>query len=227
MTANIKEEILSSEILKKIKNEPKNLWNHLSTETPVEWTLDGVSELTGENYKYLSIDTLEFLMELIFHGNYGDKISFQSVSVQGNTATVSISVEIRFMERAEDLEQVSFIEHHKSGTASITVMDNFYFDKEGKMKFYDKAKRPIRAAQLLRTATPLCLTEARKNAMKNICNLFGRNLNREVLELVPQEAEKEKAPADIIIMRQYENAIKNKDEKSIREIEAQYNIKTK
>ena len=219
MTATPKEAILSSDIIKKIKNEPDKLWQFLATETPVEWTLDGVSEQTGEPYKYLSIDTLELLMELIF-GGFEDTIIYQNVNLQSNTGIVSISVQIEFVEKNQEGTK-----HKKSGTASITVMDNFYF-KDNLMKFYDKrAKKPLKAAQLLRTAVPLCLTEARKNAIKNICNLFGRNLNREeVLPVIPVDGEHEKVPADIIIMRKYENAISSKDEKTIAEIEEKYLI---
>ena len=231
MTATPKEAILSSEIIKKIKNEPEKFWQLLSTETPVEWTLDGVSEQTGEPYKYLSIDTLELLMELIF-GGFEDTIIYQNVNLQGNTGIVSISVQIEFTETKAYKDDypsekilISHIKHKKSGTASITVMDNFYF-KDGTMKFYERgAKKPLKAAQLLRTAVPLCLTEARKNAIKNICNLFGRNLNREeILPVIQVGGEHEKVPADIIIMRKYENAVKKKDEKIIQEILDNYII---
>lgn len=215
----INELILNSEVIKKIKDNPDNVWEYLNQEPPSEWVMEGLSETTGEVYKYLSISTLEFLMETVFTG-FDDKIVHQSITSVGNSIIVTMSVELIFTDK------VRFITCKKSGTASVTVMDNFYFDKEGKIKFYNKGdKKPIKAAQLLRTATPLCFTEAKKNAIKNICNLFGRNLNRDILEYVPsldQEEVREKIPADMIIKKKYENAVKKGDEKIIHEIESNY-----
>lgn len=80
--------------------------------------------------------------------------------------------------------------------------------------------------QQLTTVTPLSLTEAKKNAIKNIANLFGRNLNRNIIEALPviQVEEKEKAEPDIIILKKYSNACEQGDEQTKKEIEDNYKI---
>ena len=210
----ITEVILNSQIIKDIEDNPEKLKMYLQKEPPEEWIMEGISELTGEKYKYLSIEVLEFLMDTIFN-LWEDKVLSSDFVFTNGSATVTVSVSIPYN---------SFVS--KSGIASITVMDNFYYDKVGVMKFRDsKIKRPVRASELLRTATPLCFTEAKKNAIKNICNLFGRNLNRETLENVPRgTSEFQKEVADIIIIRKYENAVLNNDEKTIKEILNNYEL---
>lgn len=213
--------ILNDPIIEDIKNNPERLWSILQKEPPEEWLMTGVSEVDGSSYKYFPISTSEFLMDTIF-SFWNDKVTFQEVSFPSpSSAVVTTTIDIEF------LEKNIFIPRHKSGTASIIVIDNFYYDKSGKIKFREAGvKKPMKAYQLLRTATPLCFTEAKKNAIKNICPLFGRNINRDILEYVPRETSEEnvKMKPDIVIIRKYENAIKAGDEKAIEDILNNYEI---
>lgn len=206
----IKQQILASEVIANIKNNPDNFWNYLQEEPPLEWTLEGTSELTNEKYRYIPIDILEFLAETVF-GGYADKIINTTVQQIDKFIAITITVE------------VDYCVGKKSGIATVVVENNYRFI-DGKLTLNKGANKPIPAAFLLKTATPLCLTEARKNALKNICNLFGRNLNRNIEEDVLPiiNIADEKVEADFIIKKKYLNAVTSGDEKTKKEIESQY-----
>lgn len=213
--------IENSEIFKalmEVKEDGQKLSYYLKQEPPKEWVLEGISEVTKEKYKYLPIHVLEFLLEEIF-GGFNDEIISQNIfSNSDNSITVTTSVIIQFANT-----DGRFV-YRKSGTASITVKNNFYY-KEGVIKFTSDSKKMIWAQDFLKTATPLSFTEAKKNAIKNFCNLFGRNLNREILEFNQQDSsENGKIDADLVIKKKYENAISKKDFTTAQEIENNYNL---
>ena len=215
------EEILKHKVFKQIDEavsvgQYNKAYGLMSMETPIEWTTLGTSDISGQQYRYLPIDVLEALMDRIF-GYCGWNDESETFITQTNssaTVTTTVNVIYGFVS----------IKRSKSGVASVYVEDNFHW-KDGKMILHTNSK-PIKAMQQLTTVTPLSLTEAKKNAIKNIANLFGRNLNRNIIEALPviQVEEKEKAEPDIIILKKYSNACEQGDEQTKKEIEDNYKI---
>lgn len=220
MTTN---EILQHKIFNDIDmalsfNNYKNVWALLQTETPLEWCNTGVNETTKEQYYYLRIEVLEALVERIFGGYEDIKCETQFLHTPTSIAVTS-TVIIGFAFNNEFQKQ-------KAGTATVVVSDNFYF-KDGQMKFYAPNTPPLKAIEQLQTATPLSLTEARKNALKNICNLFSRNLNRkneDELPTIPFVKTEKKITPDAIVKQKYKNALKKEDVKAIEELELIYDF---
>jgi len=175
------DEILKHPIFQQIdeaETEQKK-YELLSLETPIEWTVEGTSEVSGEKYRYLPINVLEALMDRVFGRHLLIDVESKIILTTLNscvTVTTSVALGYGFSKS---------IILRRQGVASVTVEDNFYYDKDGRMHFKTPSKKPVKAMQLLSTATPLSLSEARKNAIKNICPLFGRNLNRNIVEALP------------------------------------------
>ena len=175
------EEILKHDIFKQIdeavaaKNYDKAL-GLLSMETPIEWTTLGTSEVNGQSYRYLPIEVLEAMMDRIFGYSQWYDESETNIIQTSNSATVTTTVKIYYGCGTDCF---------KTGVASVYVEDNYHWENN-KIKMHTVGQKPTKALQMLTTTTPLSLTEAKKNAIKNIANIFGRNLNRNVVEALPE-----------------------------------------
>lgn len=197
--------------------------NYLYREPLLEWLVPGKSSVTGDSYFYLPIELLEALMDLFFDTWHDEKINTTITSNSTNATVTTTLVVFGFIGNQR---------FNKVGAASVYVEDNHYFDKSGKMHFksnYWKSQNKIvKALQLTSTATPLSLSLAKKNAISNMFNLFGRNLNRnnpiaenelstgsDILlddRLEPGEIEKQ----------QYKNALLNNDLEKVEKFNQQY-----
>ena len=191
-------------------------------QTPIEWTTIGVSESTGQQYRYLPIDVLEALVERVFGHKFTETSSIETSIIHTNNSAV-VTTRVRF-EYGFDL----YSKKVNVGVASVYVEDNYHWEN-GKIKMHTIGQKPTKALQMLTTATPLSLTEAKKNAIKNIANIFGRNLNRNVAEALPEVhsdviGDKTKPDPDVIILKKYKNACDSGDEKTKQEIENNYNM---
>jgi hypothetical protein len=196
------EDILKHNIFKQIDkavsdNNYEKAFGLLDMPIPLEWTTLGTSEVTGQQYRYLPIDVLEALVERVFSRQFIETSSIETSITQTNNSAV-VTTTVRF--------EYGFDCYSKKvtvGVASVYIEDNFHW-KDGKMILHTNSK-PIKALQQLTTATPLSLTEAKKNAIKNIANIFGRNLNRNVVEALPViEIEEPVIPLDKEIQRMIE-----------------------
>jgi hypothetical protein len=75
----------------------------------------------------------------------------------------------------------------------------------------------------MRLNYPALKAQIFKNAVREIGVWFGQTLNLDTDDAEPEETSI-KAEPDIIILKKYDNAVKAKDEKTIKEIEENYNI---
>lgn len=184
----------------------------LLIEPPAEIVIEQQSE-DGSFYKTIPIETLEAMMDLFFDG-YDDKIESLEVEKFDNHAIITVMVNISygggFMHSGSQRSGVAV-----NNVESVVGVNNGQFTV-------------VHYTMLLKTSAPLTVTDAKKNAIKSIANIFGRNLNRDTQILIDPRAVKKgafkKIEPDVIILKKYENAKKNKDTKTIGEIELLYNV---
>lgn len=173
------------------------------TEPPRALVMEYISE-SEEVYKDIPIQTLEAMMDYFF-GALGSSDEIKGASVYNNIVTATVRVHFSAGRVSEGIA---------SGLAASQVV---YYESEGV-----KMNKILSADAHLKTLVPEMVTLAKKNAIKRIANIFGRNLNRsmEVGEVIL----KAKAEPDQIILRKHKNALKKGDLKVVEEIEQNYNI---
>jgi hypothetical protein len=171
-------DILKHDVFEKIHkvNIKTDVYKLMQMETPLEWTSEGINDVTGLKYRYLPIEVSEAIYQEIFGYGLRETILSPVITTINGFTTVTQTANYEY-----GLDN----EFKLSGTASITVCDNFYYDKAGAIHFRTTDKRQIRSMELLVTATPLALTKCRQNFYRNIAPLFGRNLNRNTVEELP------------------------------------------
>lgn len=133
-----------------------------NTEPPIEWFEKSVSEVNGEEYLHLPIEFLESLVNYIFGGYEDVKIDTQ-ITRSNSMYAVTTNIVIGYGFAGEFQKQ-------RCGTATVIV-------KPIKVT-YGNEIIDVTAFEQLVLATPLSLTKARINAIKNIGSLFGVNVNR-------------------------------------------------
>jgi hypothetical protein len=88
---------------------------------------------------------------------------------------------------------------------------------------FESGMAAIPHSKSMRLNYPLLKAQIFKNCVREIGPWFGETLNLEIDDTEPEELST-KAEPDIIILKKYDNAVKSKDEKTMKEIEENYNI---
>ena len=91
------EEILKNEIFSEIDKAQKaeeydKAFGLLDMQTPIEWTTIGVSESTGQQYRYLPIDVLEALVERVFGHKFTETSSIETSIIHTNNSAVVTTI---------------------------------------------------------------------------------------------------------------------------------------
>lgn len=190
----------------------------LLKEPPEEIVETTFNEVTGEEYKHIPIETLEAMLDYFFGVNGH---SFQYKFKINNNGLITVKGELNLGNFFGSGFYSCFW-----GSAVRTVKPKAIIVKD-----YTGENVPIilSADEQMRTALPLTVTEAKKNAIKNVANLFGRNLNRGEQKLssglklaFPVGGNKMKP--DTIIIQKYKVAEKQKDTNTLAELSALYDF---
>lgn len=184
----------------------------LLSEPPKELVIESVSDVTGDTYRQVPIEHLEAVMDILFPGSVTD--FSVSVTEKECHADVRADVTVTFG---------NFMTGRKwKGVSFDTVKDEAVIRRKDDGTVYPAI---IKYNELLKNRVPLAITEAKKMAIRNIANVFGRNLNRGE-SLLAEHVVFQKVEPDAVILKKYKNAKKKGDEKTVSEIESTYNVPT-